>query len=478
METKLDHDEVTRDPGETALVTKEAPGGGDAEAETRAFEAAPRWVLVLRSGPEAGRRIALAPGRVSLGRSARCAIRLQDPSISRLHLWVEPRPEGVLLQEESTKNGTTLDGAPCLEGLAEAGQRIGLGQTVIEVERETPERPGRGIVEQAMQVLGAGRAPPKPPRSPEAPARRRPLLLFGAMAAALGGIALLALPLESAPQEAAVDEEREKEEAARRAFDEGIERMEAGDEEGARARFTRAARWDPGSEEPGRYLRWLDEADAMGPAGGEPLEPPPFEGAWGEEGADPRESVPAGEEEGASTDAHPEGKARPAPAPPRPRVARRTRPRVAEAREAARREARALLERAAGEEGIAAVQSLRAAWEKARALRGAAALQEEARGRLARAAFAVGEDALALGRLGRAVAHFQLALEAAPDHPAARERLASLEARAESYLVEGYALLEREPDRARAWLELVLALTEPRDPLHERAQKWLQRTRP
>src|SRR5690606_15085194 len=125
---------------------------------------------------------------------------------------------------------------------------------------------------------------------------------------------------------------------------------------------------------------------------------------------------------------------------------RRRPPRGDEFRAQAERDARAdevqaLLDRAEAQVGIAAVASLRAAWEKAGKLEGGEDLRKRAAQRLAKASFELGEDALAIGRLRQAVAHFQLALLAQPGHGPARERLASLEARAESFLVEGYALL-------------------------------------
>lgn len=470
---------------ETALVPQ-GHVGEELATETRDLQPIPRWRLLVRSGPEEGRTIELEGGRVSVGRSPRCAIRLEDPSVSRLHLWVEPRPEGVFLCEESTKNGTTLDGVPCPEGLAREGQRIGLGQTILEVER-IGEGKGGGIVEQAMRVLRGGEAP----RAAVAPSprpwsrKRRWLVALGAM---LGGLALLALPLGSEPPPAEEAERVEGPLEARRAFDEGIARMKAGDRGAARALFAQAAKWDPQSEEPDRYLRWLREDRGLvrprqapfeeemeAEIADEELEPLPALGASeDEEGLQPKEDDPS-----------------PAPgltgagAGPRPAKPQKARPKRAARRgvedaarwQALRGEIRALLDRAADEEGVAAVESLRAAWEKARSLRGEKALLEEAGARLAAAAFEVAEDALALGRLGRAVSHYQLVREVAPEHGGAMKRLASLEARAESFLVEGYSLLERDPARARTWLELVLALKGPEDPLHQRAEKWLAATR-
>lgn len=473
-------------------------------------QAAPSWVLVAVEGPEAGRRIEVGAGKTSVGRGVRCDVRLEDPAVSRMHLWLEGCDEGVRFEEACVKNGTRLEGRPCAEGMAVEGQRIAIGQSVFVVRRGGEEE-GRSpnVVEQALRLLRfARRVPPLRPRI-----RALWPLLFGAGIAVIGGVIL---GLGPRPAPAPAEEGLAPEHAARRAFDRGLELVRAGSLDEARPHFERAAREDPESEEPRRYLRWLDarthggrsaDGEEGGDEGAEVSEPegggaaernPPVDAELGSPTPEPARSeraervgVPAGpapaakvpdavgrterRSGGTEADAPSQRRARRAEGAEAPSVVRRKEHRT-DGIEAARAAVRDLLARARDEEGGAAVATLQEAWARARTIPGEAALVEEIRARLAERAHAVGEDALLLGRLHRAAAHFRLALEARPDHTPARERIAQLQARAESFLVEGYSLRERDPVRAREWLELVLTLTKPQDPLHQRARKWLEAT--
>lgn len=452
-------DDATRDLDDTAVDEVETRRVSTDEATRELPPPAPTWILHVRQGPEKGRRIEVPAARSSLGRSGRCAIRIEDPSISRVHLWVEGRLEGVLFHEESTKNGTTLDGAPCIEGLARKGQRIGIGQSLLEV-RAADEAEARtpGIVEQAFRLLRGEK-----PERRSVPIRRVWPLPF-CTAIAITGVALALL--RPAPAREPIEELVSEERAARLAFDRGLGFVKLEAFEQARPHFERAADVDPSSEEPARYLRWLDEREALGELESETDEEEPLEEDEAEGGED-REHLAEAPESPVESPRSVGPPRRPAPR----RVVRNAAP-----KEEAREMVQDLLDRAAGEEGSTAVATLREAWEKGKGMRVEEALLRAVRERLAERSFAVGEDALLLGRLPRAATHFRIALEARPDHGPARQRLESLRARAESFLIEGYSLRERDPVRAREWLELVLALTEIRDPLHQRAQKWLAAT--
>jgi len=462
--------ERTRDLDETVAMER---AWSDFDEETATHESGPvvpRWSLLVREGPEAGREIEIPAGRISVGRSDRCGIRLADPSVSRVHLWLEARPEGVLLFDESTKNGTRLDGAICVEGMAGAGSRISLGRTVLEVRREEPDEAG-SVVQQALRVMkGSKRSGRRP-----SVGWRKLVLGIGISLLVVAGGWIALRPLAAAP-EATVDEGAERRREARRAFDRGLQHWRAGEPREAEEFFRLAAARDPGSEEPWRYLRRLEDPVREEPTEAQE-EAPPFgdEAATEEVGEAGDPEPPAGGDLPSTTELHPAARVEAASLAGRaePRARRSPKPEAtAGIRGEAAREIEALLARAAAQEGVARVETLRRAWETARGLR-SMAVESEIRRRLSRAAFAVGEEALGLGRLTTAVAHFRLALEAEPSHGPARERLAGLKERAERFFVEGYSLLEREPARAKERLELVLDLTEPEDPLHRRAEKWL-----
>lgn len=464
--------ERTRDLEETVVMESARSALGEETATHESGSHGPRWFLLVREGPEAGRKIEIPAGRVSVGRSDRCDIRLTDASVSRVHLWLEARPEGVLLFDESTKNGTRLDGAVCVEGMAAEGGRIALGRTVLEVRRGEPDA-GGSVVQQALRVMKGTNGFRRWPSF----AWRKLVLGIGIALLAIAG-AWIALRLLSAAPEATVDEEAERRREARQAFDRGLERWRAGEPREAETFLRLAAARDPESEEPWRYLRRLDElAEEESPEVADPADDEAiFEEGAAEEGSgveevEPRAGFDAEATPEARTAVRNEGPSRGGRAEGKARRARRP---VADAGAQVEqaREVEALLARAAAQEGAARVETLRQAWKKAGRLR-SITLEPEIRRRLSQAAFAVAEEALGFGRLSTAVAYLRIALEAEPGHGPARERLAGLQGRAEGFFVEGYSLLEREPARAKERLELVLHLTEPEDPLHRRAKKWL-----
>jgi hypothetical protein len=124
--------------------------------------------------------------------------------------------------------------------------------------------------------------------------------------------------------------------------------------------------------------------------------------------------------------------------------------------------------------GSRAIPLLEEAWSQVRGLAGAEALERQVRSRLAAASYDAATEAQRIGALLLVVRHLQRTLEADPGHGQAAAWLARLQEKAEDLFWEGYSLRERNPVRAKERLEVVRALTRPRDPLHRKATKWLQ----
>lgn len=94
------------------------------------------WV-VLRTGPEAGRRYELTGDRTLVGRSDECGIRLSDDNASRRHAAFEPAgDEGVLLRDLGSANGTFVDGERVETATLQGGEQLQFGDTLMLVERE------------------------------------------------------------------------------------------------------------------------------------------------------------------------------------------------------------------------------------------------------------------------------------------------------------------------------------------------------
>src|SRR5215207_8089237 len=71
--------------------------------------------LIVRAGPDAGRTIPLQAAVMTVGRDPAVDITLDDAKLSRHHARLEPRPEGVVLVDLQSTNGTFVNGQRALQ---------------------------------------------------------------------------------------------------------------------------------------------------------------------------------------------------------------------------------------------------------------------------------------------------------------------------------------------------------------------------
>ncbi len=101
--------------------------------------APPRGVVVRAiAGPDAGRWATLADGAATIGRDDSCALRLDDPALSRIHAAIEDRAPRVVVDRSST-NGTWRRRGVRRRAVARrtelrAGDAIELGRSLVVVE--------------------------------------------------------------------------------------------------------------------------------------------------------------------------------------------------------------------------------------------------------------------------------------------------------------------------------------------------------
>jgi DNA-binding NtrC family response regulator len=99
------------------------------EAMTRQ---AGRGRLLIVKGPDKGEAIAIAELAVTIGSGPGNDVLLTDPTISRKHLQVEPRAEGVILRDLGSTNGSFVQGARFQELTLGFGTEVTIGQTVLK----------------------------------------------------------------------------------------------------------------------------------------------------------------------------------------------------------------------------------------------------------------------------------------------------------------------------------------------------------
>ena len=120
------------------LKTTPFAGEGDGLREALQRElrktVAPSLAVVL--GPDVGTRIVLRQS-VETGRDPSCELPLHDDNVSWRHARIEDRgcDEWAIVDLGST-NGTVLNGQPCAGAILKPGDRIFIGKTVIEMQKD------------------------------------------------------------------------------------------------------------------------------------------------------------------------------------------------------------------------------------------------------------------------------------------------------------------------------------------------------
>lgn len=90
--------------------------------------------LVIFIGEDGGKRHKLKPGKMTLGRSPKADITINDQRVSRIHCIIEWIGESIIIEDQGSTNGIYVDSnkvthAPLLPGVS-----IQLGQSVMKIE--------------------------------------------------------------------------------------------------------------------------------------------------------------------------------------------------------------------------------------------------------------------------------------------------------------------------------------------------------
>jgi hypothetical protein len=122
--------------------TDERLGLGEFGIETRNVSSAPESAGLRQRAGRAlllheGRRLVIAPGGATIGRSRQCDITLDDPNISREHAEVRPSNGAWFVRDLGSTNGTALNGRR-VNGSEQVnpGDTIEIGTSVITFEVE------------------------------------------------------------------------------------------------------------------------------------------------------------------------------------------------------------------------------------------------------------------------------------------------------------------------------------------------------
>jgi DNA-binding NtrC family response regulator len=90
--------------------------------------------LLVVAGSDVGLRLPLGPMPITVGTAPLAQLRLSDPTVSRVHCQLSPRPDGVRLTDAGSTNGTFVDGLRLRDADLTAGANIRVGATTVRLE--------------------------------------------------------------------------------------------------------------------------------------------------------------------------------------------------------------------------------------------------------------------------------------------------------------------------------------------------------
>ncbi|MDI1477642.1 sigma 54-interacting transcriptional regulator [Polyangium sp. y55x31] len=91
--------------------------------------------LTVVEGPGAGTSLRAEMSEVSVGTAQGNDLVLPDPTVSRHHFSLSATPEGYLLKDLGSSNGTWVAGMRVLSGYVEPGARVRVGRTTLLVDQ-------------------------------------------------------------------------------------------------------------------------------------------------------------------------------------------------------------------------------------------------------------------------------------------------------------------------------------------------------
>ena len=115
------------------------------------------YAMTVLEGPDAGKVVALSSSLIVVT-DPDCGLVLTDTTISRRHLELSPRPDGVALRDLESTNGVYTGGVRVTEALVEGDTVLSLGRTKIRIAFADRDLPLDGGVAGGFGEL-VGRSP-------------------------------------------------------------------------------------------------------------------------------------------------------------------------------------------------------------------------------------------------------------------------------------------------------------------------------
>lgn len=118
----------------------------------------PELIITLSDGRRSRHKLAAHPEVI--GRDANCEIPLDDPSTSRRHARFTPTPEGYIVEDLGSKNGTLVNDRPCTNRVLSDGDKVLVGAVLATYHESSVSAAGSVVIaEDATQSHGTHYVP-------------------------------------------------------------------------------------------------------------------------------------------------------------------------------------------------------------------------------------------------------------------------------------------------------------------------------
>jgi predicted component of type VI protein secretion system len=128
----------------------------------------------LRLVPPVGGPIEIAGERTLLGRDPGADLVVNDPSVSRRHALIERRPEGWVVLDQRSANGTFVNNQRVESAFLQSGNQLRLGAVTFEVRLPAPAAGAQVSTSQVPPPAAPAMAPVAPAYAPPAPVYSTP----------------------------------------------------------------------------------------------------------------------------------------------------------------------------------------------------------------------------------------------------------------------------------------------------------------